>query len=69
MWQLLKPVKQLMRDNCGVIRSRPSLADDHSGVNARSFGIPRLVSESKIVNRYCMPSLAEDILARPYREC
>jgi hypothetical protein len=39
-----------MNDDCGVIRSRLSLADDHSGVNPRSSGITRFVLASKIVN-------------------
>src|SRR5712671_1141857 len=59
----LNQLKQLMIDDCGVILSRLSLADDHSGVNARISGIPLLVPESKIVNHYCIPSLAADILA------
>src|SRR5689334_1627250 len=53
-----------MSDDCGVIRSRLSLADDHSGVNPRSSGIPRFVLASKIVKHYCIPHLAADILAR-----
>jgi hypothetical protein len=53
-----------MSDDCGVIRSRLSLADDHSGVNLRSAGITRFVLASKIVKHYCIPRLAADILAR-----
>jgi hypothetical protein len=53
-----------MSDDCGVIRSRLSLADDHSGVNPRSSGITRFVLASKIVKHYCIPRLAADILAR-----
>jgi hypothetical protein len=39
-----------MSDYCGVIRSRLSLANNHSGDNLRSLDIPLLVPESKIVN-------------------
>ena len=53
----LNQLKQLKRNNCGVIRRRLSLAADHSGVNPRSSDIFDWVPESKIVNHYCTPVL------------
>jgi len=37
-----------MSDNCGVIRSYLSFADDHSSANSSSSGIPRLTPESRL---------------------